>query len=243
MTKKYSCWIAWFFFMSVGFSVPAAYARWGSGGVLGVSAGYARTLGQYDTDLIYTARPTAPTLYFNDVQDDNGYFIGGLAGLQAVKKHWLVGVEVRANHFDMDHARYFYSTGWGGSARVKSGVDWGALCRLGYIVAPYFLPYMHVGAETSRDTLEMTFAGGISREFLVQQESRQVYRMTGGVGMEFAMPHVEALSIRIEYMFHLPETALQVSGTMAADPVMPLFQMTVKPRTQSIGGALVWNIA
>lgn len=236
--------------LSVSYS---AQAGWIGSSVFGVSAGYMRENGLYNIDTVYKRLPAAPNLYYNDGEHHNGYALGVLTGIQATCDDWLVGLELRINRYDTTHHRYFtYSDfargnvtrAWGADAKTEYGTDVGLLLRVGYAMAPMILPYMHLGAETSRDTMDVVLSGApeIYSSSIVLHETKQIYRFTGGVGIELPAPWLYTLSFRLEYMFHLPGSFLEASGVLQDGIVDPFFTAKIKPATQSISLALVWNI-
>lgn len=237
--------------LSASYSVQA---RWEASGLLGVSAGYMRETGLYNVDTIYRRLPAIPNLYYNDSEYNNGYALGVLTGIQATCSDWLVGLELRINRYDTTHHLYFnYSdfsrTGntlraWSADAKTKHGTDVGLLMRVGYAMAPFILPYMHLGAETSRDTMEIVISGApeIYSNSVVLHETKQIYRFTGGVGIELPAPWLYALSFRVEYMFHLPGSFLEASAVLQDGIIDPFFTANIKPSMQSITLAVVWNI-
>lgn len=230
-----------------------AYAKWEMGVLLGVSGGYVRDLGLYNIDIEYTGLPFFPAIYQNDGEHDSGTVTGIIAGVQATSCDWLLGLELRWNHFDMDHHRYFnfpdfpgasFARVWNVDGQIKHGADLGLLLRLGYAMAPYLMPYMHLGVETSRDKMKVLIAGApnVFPASISLEDKRQIYRFTGGVGIECPAPWLQAISFRLEYMFHLPGSFLEASGFIQDGFVNPLFTANIKPRTQSIEGAIVWNM-
>jgi hypothetical protein len=236
-----------FCFIIVSFQTQAS---WEKEFLFGISGGLVRDLGLYSIDVIYQGGSGGTNIGFNDGEDDSGTVGGLITGVQATCSNWLLGVELRINHFSMDHHRYFNFPAeniigtWYVDGQIKHGNDFGLLVRLGYTMTPYLLTYMHLGAETSRDRLRIEFSGAPNvypRSVLIQ-EKKQIYRYTGGVGVECPAPCIKALSFRLEYMFHMPEEFLEGSGRIQDGVINPLFTANIKPRTQSIEGAIIWNV-
>lgn len=237
--------------LSISYSVRA---QWEASGLFGVSAGYMRETGLYSVDTIYQRLSSVPNLYYNDGEYNNGYVLGILTGIQAMYSDWLVGLEFRINYYNTTHHRYFqYSdfsrTGntlraWSADAKTEYGTDFGVLIRVGYAMAPCILPYMHLGAETSKDTMDIVISGApeIYSNGVILNEKKQIYRFTGGVGIELPAPCLYALSFRMEYMFHLPGSFLKASALLQDGIIDPFFTANIKPAMQSITLAVVWNI-
>jgi hypothetical protein len=237
--------------LSVSYSVQA---EWEASALFGVSAGYMRENGLYSVDTIYKRLPGIPNLYYNDGEHNNGYAVGVLTGIQATCADWLVGLELRINRYDTTHHRYFnYSDfpqlgntlrTWSADAKTEYGTDVGLLMRVGYAMAPSILPYMHLGAETSRDTMEIVISGAseLYPSSVLLRDTKQIYRFTGGVGIELPAPWLYTLSFRLEYMFHIPGSFLEASAVLQDGIIDPFFKANIKPSTQSITLAVVWNI-
>lgn len=232
----------------------SAQAAWETSALFGVSAGYMRESGLYSTNTVYERAPTFANLYYNDNEYNNGYAIGVMTGLQITCSDWLAGLELRINRYDTTHHLFFNFSdavrrlnavrAWSVDAKTEYGTDVGLLLRVGYAVAPEVLPYMHLGAETSKDTMDVEISGApeIYANGVLLHEAKQIYRFTGGVGIEFVPPWLYDLSFRIEYMFHIPGAFLEASGLLQDGVVDPFFTVDVKPSMQSLSLAVVWNI-
>lgn len=230
--------------------IPTAYASWEGGAQIGILGGMAQDLGTYNSEIIYNGLPVFPYNYFDDEDRDYGYLGGVLAGVQGSCNDWLLGAEVRISWMNMDHHRYFNSPDaaqvlvWQFDQKLKHGTNYGLFTRLGFEIAPYFLPYIHAGAEMSRDKMDVVITGApaIFPQSITLHDEHWTYRFTGGVGAEFPVPWLSCLSFRVQYMFHLPYTRLQANGVIIDGVVNPSFSTDVKPTTQTLEGAVVWNI-
>lgn len=230
-------------------AATSAKAQWCPNLLLGVSAGFARDNGLINVDLVYSGIPAFPYINADDEDQDRGLIRGVLAGIQGTNNRWLAGAEIHVNWNDMAHDRYFafsdpyHFLRWNYHGIVKHGTNYGLLCRLGYEVTPYFLPYMHIGGEMSRDSYTATISGprNLYPRSINLYNERWCYRFTGGVGMEFPI-YLTPLGVRVQYMFHLPGTRLQANGAILDSGLNPLMSSDIKPKTQSIEGAIVWNL-
>lgn len=227
-----------------------ASAQWCPNFLMGVSGGFARDNGLINVDLVYSGIPAFPFTNADDEDQDRGLIAGVFAGIQGFNNGWIAGAELHVNWNDMDHTRYFAfsDTGnalrWSYAGTIKHGTDYGLLCRLGYEVTSYFLPYMHMGGEMSRDSYSTVISGpaNIYPRSIALYDQRWTYRFTGGVGADFPIP-CSPIAFRVQYMFHVPGTRLQANGAILDSVLDPLISTDIKPKTQSIEGAVVWNIA
>lgn len=162
------------------------------------------------------ARVTTPTVA-QQIQHrivDTGSFLGLLGGWQAQYERFLFGVEANVDFSSFEESKGFYFTDNGGAftGTVKNERDdiWGISVRGGYWVTPFFMPYIRLGAQFSRD--EVTFVVPT----LLEKESykKDMWGCVTGVGMEF--PAFGPSSVRVEFNYIFTEhfDATDTTGLM-----------------------------
>lgn len=231
-------------------SATAVHAQWEWNFLVGASAGYA----DRDGDFNFSTTAPAPGLQVSDValdHSDNGFIWGVLGGLQAHCNNWLFGAELNVDWHDFDDARHHTFNRVSGAApgvvtpvnataRFDRGTVVGLSARAGYQMAPYLMPYIRLGAETSNDEYTVTgaFAPANVPLFTLHGD-RRTYRFLGGVGVEIPIPSLYGLSVRAEYNYHSKGKVVDLRGT--ASDGLTYVQSGMKPRTHSGKASLVYN--
>ncbi|MFI4937080.1 MAG: hypothetical protein ACHQJ6_01035 [Candidatus Berkiellales bacterium] len=228
------------------------HAKWQKNFLLGVSGGYARSTGEYNIDLQYTGVPFFPDTFFSQGYRDHGPMWGLLAGYQASCEEWIFGGELNVDWYDMDYDRLFLFSDlfeariWDAKQRYEHQPTVGLSARIGYKMAPYFISYIRLGIETSRDRLISTFSGTptINMITVEAKQRRQEYHWVAGIGGEtpFCFLNMMPLSLRLEYNVHVPGTTLANTVVMEDGLINPQFISDTKPKNQVLKASLVWNI-
>lgn len=139
---------------------------------------------------------------------DAGTFMGLLAGWQVQCQRWLAGVEANVDFHSFEkHKPFFVSDNAGpadGNVSYKRGTTVGAYVRGGHWFTPFFLGYVKVGAQYSRDELTFTvtdpaFSVGGPGRALLNNAKKDIWGWVTGVGLEF--PAFASSSVRVEYNF------------------------------------------
>lgn len=220
----------------------AAQADWDANWLIGASAGYGTRSGDLNvnvTDVLVDDEFSTTSRSFSQ----NGWLWGLLAGYQARCNCWLVGGEVSVDW--MDHGgqnNYAYTDAddtWVGSASFDSDALVAVSMRLGYEVASFFLPYIRLGVETSRDKLDFSVANFDNTLAASGEGQRRSYRFLGGVGMEFPVPMCEGLSLRAEYNYH--SRGRSVSAGATANDGLTYVSADTKQHANTGKASLVWN--
>lgn len=219
-----------------------ANANWQWNVLLGASAGYADRSGDFDFQSSRGGNATTVNAVAQD-HSDNGFIWGFLGGIQARCTPWLFGAELNVDLHDFDDTQgHAYSTVSGGSlasnARFERGTVVGLSARAGYEMAPYLLPYIRLGVETSKDDLTVNGLYSNGTTFGLADSNRS-YRFLGGVGFEVPVPTMENLVFRLEYNYHSKGSSVDVSG-LANDTATAVLA-SMKPKTHSGKASIVWN--
>jgi len=214
--------------------------------LLGITGGYAERHGDLNIGLIHTninASSPIPTIEYTNT----GLIVGALAGYQALCNSWLIGVELDVQAQDMGSYRGFAFTdqqdfGWSGQTRYKSSTSLGLSGRLGYGLSPFFMPYLRLGAEVSRDQLQTTIIGNpvIYPHRLFLQDKAWIFRFLLGVGFEFPIP-CTSMTTRLEYNFHSKGKTIETNGVIVDGIINPLFTAQMQPTMQTVIVSLIWN--
>ncbi|MBN9287681.1 MAG: hypothetical protein BGO43_02700 [Gammaproteobacteria bacterium 39-13] len=226
------------------------YANWQGNWLVGVSSGYAERRGDLSIGLAYNL----PNIFFprmiNDFEfSDKGLIWGGLVGYQAFCGAWLLGTELHVDWDNFDKRRDFVFPdlagvlSWDVRGRYEREPLIALSARVGYEMAPYFLAYMRLGVETSKDKLDVRVAADTSMfpfGVIEMHDSRWLYRYLVGVGAEtpvFCTP----LSLRLEYNYHSKSDALESAGAISFPFFNPVLSSYMHPKENSIKVSVVWN--
>lgn len=226
----------------------SAQAQWQWNALAGVSAGYGDRSGNFNFS---TTTPPPGLFQTHIVQNhsDSGFIWGLLGGVQAHCNNWLFGAELNVDWHDFDeHTNHSFNRVVGAaavlpasaSATYDRGTVVGLTARAGYQMAPYIMPYIRLGAETSNDEYSVTgaFAPNNNPAFTLLGD-RRTYRFLGGIGVEVPIPSLLGLSIRAEYNYHGRGKVINIGG--AASDGVTYVQSSMKPRTHSGKASVVYN--
>jgi len=224
--------------------VPTANAYWEYNFLLGASAGYA----DRGADLKFNSTPplpaSEPTSFALD-HSDNGFIWGILGGVQATCDRWAFGAELSIDWHDFDKNTQYTRASAAGepvllNARYQQGTLVGFSLRAGYEMAPSFLPYVRVGAETSSDKFSTNGSvdvGGVP--FFALEDSKNVYRFLLGIGLEIPLRTVPGLAFRGEYNYHSKGKLIKSEGY--ASDAATFVGSSMKPDTHAAKFSIVWN--
>ncbi len=198
--------------------------------LVGGSIGYGESNGSLDSNVAYLDQAGIATQIENISQvtsiHNNGLLGGLLVGYQVVCDRLIAGLELNADWYEDYDSHDFTliagpkpafrdSLGYVGSAEYKHDLTVGLTARFGYSLTEYLIPYIRLGAEGTRDHLDVayvcpfafnvgnsSFTGSIS-------ESNTKYRFVGGIGLEIPFcslaktdNFMRGLSARAEYNYH-----------------------------------------
>jgi len=219
----------------------AAHANFHSNWLLGVEGGYGERTGNFD---VTTVGPLGSQTVFRNDWVQPTYLLGLLGGFQASCNDWLLGLELnvdwqarhKSTNFAYTTASVATPTAWSDTISFKRDWSVGLSARAGYFLSSYFMPYVRLGVETSRDKLTLTGANTLGNVLGISH-SHSTYRWVGGVGAEMPLPQVQGLTIRAEYNYVSSGTAAHATGF--AGPVAA--SVSWKPHTNLGKVALVWN--
>lgn len=231
--------------LSTALMLPAAAnAAWEWNWLVGGSVGYADR--SADISMSFADSNVLPITEVVRNHNDSGAVWGLLGGLQAHCNGWVFGGELNVDWRDFDDPRSFaFATNAAnqiaGSARFDQGTVVGISGRMGYEFLPYFMPYVRLGVETSKDELTINATDATTPTAYIAQNDKRNYRLVAGVGAEVPVPKVHGLSIRVEYNY---VTKSNNSVTVAAtDTLTGAFNSTgkINPRTNMGKASLVYN--
>ena len=142
----------------------------------------------------------------------NGFYGGVFAGYQIQCNQYLLGLEAGFNWQDFDERRDFHllannspnTTQNLASYEYEKGTAFSLSLRAGYEVLDWLMPYVRLGAQTSRDTLTMSVIFDPTNQLAGfsttnAEERKRIYRFLGGVGLEFIV--IPQVSLRTEYNY------------------------------------------
>jgi len=201
--------------------------------------------------MAYTGIPAFPLTDIVIEHTDKGTYWGLLGGLQAKCDAWIVGVELNLDwqnigkKFEFAYTDAVGAIGWAGQARLKTTPVMGLTGLMAYEIAPYFIPFMRLGVETSQDKLDATFTA-IVPSFPMQitiQNTEWQFRYVAGFGVTIPLFFVKQLLLRLEYDYHsfFNDKGTKASGLITTNFIKPSFIASMHPRTQSGKIALLWN--
>lgn len=147
---------------------------------------------------------------------------GLLLGGQYRCKRWMFGLEGNVEFPSLEKNRpmlYALNSAGGAANYVSSSVlyergnVYGLSVRSGYFVTPFFMPYVRLGAQVSRD--ELTYAGfvgagnpgalGAGQAASFASVKKDIWGAVGGIGAEFPT-YIGPTTLRVEYNFVWADT-------------------------------------
>jgi opacity protein-like surface antigen len=243
----------------ISISISSAHANW----LLGASVGYTDTNGTLSSNIAYLD-PTGLGGTLSNINKEiqftnNTWLLGFFVGYQWICNQWLTGVELGLDWYDTYDPQDFVlgeSLGYEGKARYKHDAIVSLTGRLGYTLKDYLIPYIRLGAEASRDHLDVTYfspigIGAGNAAFIASIPERNTYyRLVGGIGLEVLLYHLSCnfipeLSVRVEYDYHGLQRA--ISGSIVRiDSINPpvanqQYSVNYKPHMNTGKLSIVWN--
>ncbi len=224
----------------------AANAAWEWNWLVGASAGYADRSGDLSMGMTDSAAAAVPFGVTEVVKthNDSGFVWGLLGGLQAHCNGWVFGGELNVDWRDIDDTRNFAFTSASAnanstSARFDRGAVVGLSGRAGYEFLPYFMPYVRLGVETSKD--ELTVAGTDATPLTYgATNSKRNYRLVAGLGAEIPIPSVHGLSLRMEYNY-ISKGNNSITMSSTGSDAATLVTARMNPRTNMGKASLIYN--
>ncbi len=234
------------------FTMNSANAAWQGNWLLGVSTGFADRRGELDIGMLYTSQN--PILQrFAKVDTPQRYSVKGalyglLGGYQVECQGWIWGAEASIDWQDLNRNRGLVYPdlapnlssllSWSAVSKYKRGPIIALTGRMGYEMAPYFIPYLRAGIEGSEESLEVTFTGNPGS--ITLRKSNHLLHYVVGFGAETPLG-CTPVTIRLEYNFESRCKSLESNGLLN-DPIFkPFFTVEMHPRTQVGKLSLVWN--
>lgn len=238
------------FFISL--TAQAFESDWLGNWLVGASAGYGSRTGSNQTQLSYNGSlfpSTYPQSLIISDYSAPGIIFGLFMGYQAVKGNWLVGGELNVDHHDMNDDLPFAFTdagnaiGWSAVTNYKRDLVAALTARVGYALAPYFMPYVRLGVELGRDKLSTRYEANPSvyPNSIEVSTATYVHRALSGFGFEIPLPMTCGATFRMEYNWHSKSKTVKASGFLPDGLVTPAFESALQPQTHSGRVALVWN--
>jgi hypothetical protein len=124
------------------------------------------------------------------------------------------------------------------TSNYKQGVLFGLTSRLGYEVIRYFVPYLRLGIEVSRDKLNVVEG---SPTGMVDTEGFHTdWAVVSGIGAEMPILMIMGLSFRLEYDYHYKQRTLSNRALSTDGVTTVLSHANSHLHTAKI--AFVWNI-
>jgi opacity protein-like surface antigen len=217
---------------------------------LGGEVGYAMQKANFLTTYSSAFIPPSFVTSTDVTYEDKGMLFGLIGGWQYRFMRWMFGLEASVDFTGHEKNRPFnYTPGPDSDAHVTGtilydrGDAYGIAGRVGYFVTPFFMPYIKVGAQYSRDELNyVAFYGEgtppgsatLGKDFLSKREG--IWAWLGGVGMEFPT-YIGSSTIRFEYNYTRAQS-LSINASTAAASGLHKFQT---PYTHTGKVAWVWN--
>lgn len=224
---------------------------WVGNFLIGVSAGYADLYGDLSTSLNYQGREPDNDIFQTSYStyDNSGFMLGVLAGYQEIRHLWLVGAEINFELHALDevHQLDFSDShrqiDWMGTVRYSRKNTIGISGRLGFAMTQYFMPYLRLGGEFSRDTLSAAFSGDMAvfPQELVISKRHWLHRFLLGIGAEFPLLETCGATIRVEYNFHSKARTIKGEATYLDEIYSPTLQTGFQPQMQSAKISFIWN--
>lgn len=224
---------------------PTVNAGWEYNFLIGASAGYGDRSANFEFNSIHTVAGAVPTDVKLNYTDD-GFIWGLLAGVQATCNGWLFGAELHLDWADFDqNTPYTVNLGIPATpaflnARYERGTSLALSARGGYQMTPYLLPYFRVGVEVSDDKLitNGVYATIPSTTFHFE-DSRNIYRLLLGAGLEIPLHTIPGLALRGEYNYHAKGKRVSSSG--ATNDLLNSVGVNMKPDEHAGKFSIVWN--
>lgn len=195
--------------------------------LIGGTLGYAVREFVFDSTFLtpITIPTLDPALTYSTKNIDNGVVMGLFAGWQWRINRFMLGLEANVDFENYEKVEEFAQTFGSTPAQVLRGFVhydrgdvFGLSTRFGYFVTPFFLPYVRVGAQFSRDEVNyQSFIGPVPvlgvflPDFI--SDKKDVWGYVLGIGAEFPT-YIGASTIRIEYNFAQTQSIEFGDGTL-----------------------------
>lgn len=228
------------------------HAYWRGHWVAGVSAGLSESKGNLNIEMNYTALPLFPDTFIIHEHTNRRGFLGVLAGYTIKYCGWGVAGEVSVDWQDEDRYDVAFSDrlrvlGWVAKVSDESAPLLGLTAKLSYDIAPYFIPYMRLGLQFSKDELSVIMASNprVLPLSVKLQDNRLQTLLLAGFGAEIPLPINIPLALRLEYNYrcYFHDTGLDASGYIHEQPFNPFFTVDTHPKSNSGKLSLVWNFS
>jgi opacity protein-like surface antigen len=218
----------------------AVQADWEENLLVGVMGGGAAQDGYFELNL---ALPTPAVRTATNNTGASEFIWGLFAGYQVLCNCWLFGAEVNVDWRNYNDSFSFAFTdfsniGWNGTGVYRQDAVVGLTARIGYEFSPLFLPYIRLGAETSRDHLKVTLLNNAATASGIADNRQRQYRFVGGVGAETITP-ICGLTFRLEYNYSSEGGGVEV--TDLASNGTSYLDSDIKVRTSAGKASLVYN--
>lgn len=250
--EKCTTGLSWLPSFKPAFRIPCCWDD--SNFLAGVEFAYARQRTVFETNFVAPTFLPPINNYANYTATvvNPGYILGGLAGWQMRVCRFLFGLEgnldatglfKRPRTFTFQDYYVTNSHWFAGSVVTDRGPILGLTTRMGFFVTPGFLPYVRLGAQTSRDNVTYqvfsgTTAGGpIATSWDYSSLKKRTIGVVAGVGVEFPA-FIGPSTVRLEYNF------TQMQNLAIADNVIPIVgtHNFRHPQNNLFKVAWVWNL-
>ncbi len=186
----------------------------------GGSLGYAVQKENFTTRFVSSALLPGllPPFVYRDHSEkitEQGVMMSLLGGWQWHCKRWILGAEANVDFNSYEKVRFFSHTdeytpqAYTGSVLYDRGDIYAITGRAGYFVTPFFMPYIRLGAQMSRDEVSYQVAVNtpIGPALDFSSRKKDVYGFVTGIGAEFPT-YIGASTIRFEYNFTKTESVI-----------------------------------
>jgi len=191
--------------------------------LIGAQMGYARQKQDVITHLTVPEILIDQVYDFRETTSDSGVLLGLLTGWQWRWQRVMLGLEGHLDFQSFEENRQFtFTSDVNNAAEFEAttlydrGPMWGLSARAGYFVTPFFMPYLRLGVQLSRD--EIDYRVGSDSDLADFNTRREHVRgVILGIGAEFPT-YIGSSTIRAEYNFtrteslHLNDTTLPIIG-------------------------------
>lgn len=238
------------FGLGMTFSVNASWPRYPADGwIVGGSLAHADLKGELHTQIDYRGTPTVITPVATEIRD-KGTLYGFFIGYQQIRQRWLMGVEGSVDWLNVDRTHRFAFNDaanfltWTSNTKYQRGTAPSLSGRLGYVLLPYFIPYIRLGAEVSRDKLWSEFrtpnATTLFPYTVTPQGKAWVYRCLSGVGVEMPIP-CTVFTFRLEYNYHSKGKTVESDEGYIDGVINPMINNDLQPQMQSYRFSMVYH--
>jgi opacity protein-like surface antigen len=222
--------------LTMGTAIAAGQGNY----VLGFESGYGSRSAELLTQVSDGATSNAVATNKRN-HADNGFIWGLLGGYQWTVYDWLYGIEANVSWQDYGDQRHSHllqnGTHFNSVVEHHRGSVIGLTTRVGYQLAPFLMPYVRLGAETSADRLSSTLTETDGRLELQTTHRQRGVRLIAGAGMEIPLA-LQSL-LRFEYNYSAKGRGSATKGFATNGALY--YDSEYRPAQHLFKAAFVWN--